>query len=268
MPASELSLYLTDAYRDSIQDELRTVEAVTRALWARIPRDRPDLEAEHATLLASLVPQIVAAQLRATRAAGGYLGAFLTSELERRSTVEVPDDRIGFARDGRPLVEAMRSPLVGTLGRLKSGASLTQALDFGMRRALFMVSLAVDDAAQQALLVGIDGDGRFSGWQRAVRGTCGACLGAATGPSGGLRFPKHKDCKCVSEPRVRGVRDRFPRPTGAVLFAAMTVTQQDEAVGPEVAERVRAREISLADLVGVSHQVLGDDFLTQAPVAA
>ena len=67
-----------------------------------------------------------------------------------------------------------------------------------------MVSVDFDHAHRTALLDAIDRDGRFDGWQRAIRGTCGACAALATGPSDGLLFEVHPGCQCVSEPIVRG----------------------------------------------------------------
>jgi hypothetical protein len=256
---------LTDVYREGVQDAIQTVKASTRLLWSRIPRDRPDLDSEYDTLLGSLVPLVVANQSEAIRLSGGYLAATLTAETGERATASVPRDGIGLARDGRPLDVALRSPLILVKSELKQGQTLDRALQLGERRALLMAGLAVDAIAQQALLLGIDEDDRFDGWQRAVRGTCGACLGSATGPDGGFSFPKHPNCRCVSEPRVRGVRDRFPRPTGAMLFAAMSDDEQDAAVGPKVAEAIRTGSVTLADLVGSSAQAQGDDYLTQAP---
>ncbi len=264
MPATELAYRLTDSYRESVQTQIESVEASVRLLWSRIPRDRPDLDAEYDTLLRSLVPQTVANQSTAIRASSGYLSAFLTVETGEAARVTVPTNGIGLARDGRPLVTALRSPLILVKTELKRGQTLDRALALGEQRALLMAGLAVDEIAQQALLLGIDQGERFDGWQRAVRGTCGACLGAANGPSGGLTFRKHPHCKCVSEPRVRGTRDRYPRPTGTDLFAAMTADEQDEAVGPRVAAAIRSGETSLAALVGESPQTHGDDFLTQA----
>lgn len=267
MPSNRLSFRVTDAYRDALAETVETVAAATRILWARMPREQPDLEGEHARLLEALLPRVLAAQIRAIELASGYLSSFLSSETGERTTVETSNDRVGFARDGRPLPEAMRSPLAATLGALKGGQSLDVALRAGERRGVLIAGLAVDEAAQHALLVGIDTNDRFAGWQRAVRGTCGACLGSATGASRGLRFAKHPGCKCVSEPIVAGVRDRYPRPTGAALFAAMTDAQQDQAVGPTVADALRAGDVTLAELVGTSPQQLGDDFLTQSPRA-
>jgi hypothetical protein len=264
VPRTKLALSLTDAYRERVQEIHRLLAAQAKLGWSRIDTD--DLEASYPQWKALALAACSAAQREAVRVTNGYLTGFLTAELGEFSIARQPDgDYIGVYRDGGPI--PLDGPRITVLSLLKRGDSLERAMRAGLDRALRILSTALDHAADQALLEGIDQDERFEGWQRAVRGTCGACLGHATGPSGGLRFPKHPHCKCVSEPRVAGIRDRFPRPTGKELFAAMTRAEQDEAIGPEVAEKVRAGDVTLAELVGVSHQERGADYITQAPVA-
>jgi hypothetical protein len=210
---------------------------------------------------------VAQAQGEAVRAAAGYLSAFVRLETGRLSSIVIDSRQYaGRSRDGRPLTEAYASPLIGTRWMLKQGAEPAEALTYGLQRATRMVSVDFDEAHITALLEAIDRDDRFDGWQRAVRGTCGACLATATGPSGGLKWPRHPNCQCVCEPRLRGVKDRFARPTGAQIFAAKTKAEQDEALGPEAADKVRSGAIELSDLVAVSPIATADDFLTQAPV--
>lgn len=271
MPASELSLHLTDAYRERVGRIHRTAEASARLMWDRgRQRDQPDLEAEHRRWLAAIVPATMSAQLQAVDASVGYLAAFLTSELDELVRVDPPaGDYVGVARDGRTLAEAYRSPLIAVLAALKRGDPLQRGLQLGLRRALLMIGLDVDHAARRSLQDAMITHERVDGYRRAVAGTCGACIGAAARTYGtGIRFPVHPNCRCVSEPVISGVRDRFPRPTGAALFAAMAIEEQDQALGPQAAELVRSGEISLEDLVGTSPQDTADDFISQAPVAA
>jgi hypothetical protein len=77
------------------------------------------------------------------------------------------------------------------------------------------------------------------------------------------------NCQCVTVPVVIGVPNRFPLPTGQQIFNSKTNAEQDEMLGPEVAERVRAGDASLADLVEeFPLNTDQDPFITQAPVRA
>lgn len=100
--------------------------------------------------------------------------------------------RTGFVLDGQHRLQA----IVG-LGRpitLSVATNLPDPLREGASRAARMVGVDFDHAHRTALLAAIDADERIDGWQRALRGTCGACAGIATGPSGGLRFEVHPGC--------------------------------------------------------------------------
>jgi hypothetical protein len=103
-----------------------------------------------------------------------------------------------------------------------------------------------DAAHRKALLETIDRDDRFKGWQRATRGTCGACLGVASHVQGGLHFPVHPGCHCVSEPVVAGVPQTVARATGAELFAAKSEDEQNESLGPLAAQLVREGRVELS----------------------
>lgn len=263
MPANPLSFHVTDAYRAQIEGLHQTADAVALAVWNRI--DLTDLDGSYS--VGALAANLAALQLQTARASRGYLTAFLTSELG--SPNEVPPEgssaSIGLSRDGRLLAEAFYSPLIAVKATLKAGGDSGRALDDGLKRLKLMAGLELDHVADLTLLTAIDRDERFDGWQRAVRGTCGMCLGAATGPDGGLRFPRHPNCKCVSEPRVSGIRHIFKRPTGAEIFDAMTEAEQDASIGPKAAEAVRAG-LPLSSLIASSPQAVGEDFAYQGAV--
>lgn len=268
MPASRLTFALTDAFRERVDAIQGTVAALARSNWARL--DPADLDASYVVWQTVTAAALRAAQGQAVTASNAYLAAVLTTELrEPAEALRAPLSLyVGRSRDGRALDDALASPLIGVKVALTKGKDMIAALREGQNRARRILWLEIDHAVKDSLLRTIDADEQFDGWQRAVRGTCGACLGAATGPSGGLLFPKHENCVCVVEARVRGVRDLFPRPTGAVLFAAMSRDKQDAQIGPEAAELVRSGAISLTDLIGTSPQEQGADWITQRPVAA
>jgi len=261
LPASRLSFFLTDAYRDSLQGYQRSLQALTRSAWNRINPD--DLDGTYP--LPFLTAAVSSAQTRATQTSAAYLTAFLTSETGEPQPPLALAPRVGQSRDGRPLREALTSPLIAIKAAYKDGR--LNPMNIGLQRAVRMVGLELDHAARTPLLLTLDQDERFDGWQRAVRGTCGACLGSATGPDGGLMFERHPNCQCVSEPRVSGVRDRYPRPTGAIIFAAMDDADQDAALGPQAAEAVR-NGLPLDTLVATSRQRTTQDFITQGATPA
>lgn len=239
------------------------------AVRRRVERDAavrwPSIELLDGTDWPVRVAQVVGvAQTEAVRATGGYLSSFLRLEtgVGGRVTLD-PRPYAGASRDGRPLAEALQSPLIGVKAKLKEGASPEDALAYGLNRAVRMVSIDFDHAHRTALLDHIDRDERFAGWQRATAGTCGACM-ALSGATGAT-FDVHPGCQCVPQPRVAGVRDRFPLPDPLTLFASKTKAEQDAALGAETADKVRSGAVELSDLVAVSAIATADDFITQAP---
>src|SRR5689334_21560980 len=116
MPRSPQSLRLTEAYRSRLVSLGKRVEAEARVAWPTIEEfdgtDWPERTARSLTR----------AQTEAVRLTAGYLAAFLRSE-SGRGTAPAIDSRkyAGVSRDGRPLTEALESPLIGTRKALKDG---------------------------------------------------------------------------------------------------------------------------------------------------
>lgn len=244
MPGSRRSLAVTQAFQQRIFATRQRLEQQARRLWPTIDRlDQTDWPKRMAAVTAQ-------AQAEAVRATSGYLSAFLTTETGRRTQGPTVDSRAysGLSRDGRLLVEAFESPLIGVKAKLKEGVPPMEALAYGLNRGTRMVGVDFDHAHRQALLDAIDQDPRFDGWQRVTTGTCGACAAAAGKVQHGLMFQVHPGCHCVSEPQVVGVATRFPRPTGAELFAAKSESEQDDMLGPDTAAKVRAGEIEISEL--------------------
>lgn len=261
LPHSPRSLQITRRYQQRVFAVRARVELQARRAWPTIQ----DLDGTRwPEQMSAVVSQ---AETEAIRAAAGYAQAFLTSELGRRVRGPAVDSRryAGLSRDGRPLAEAFRSPLVTTLAALKQGVPAAEALALGLNKGARTVGVDFDHAHRSALLDAIDGDDRFSGWKRATTGTCGACLDAS---SDEIHFEVHPGCQCVSEPTVRGVRDLAPRLTGMALFESMTPEHQDEALGPDVAELVRTGEVPLSRLKKRTPLETQEDFISQAPVEA
>lgn len=262
MPHNPRSLAVTDRYRDRLLAARQGLEQQAKVRW-------PTIEQLDQTKWRHQMSQMVSQrQVEAIRVTSAYLTAFLSLETGRRQLVVINSTAFaGRSRDGRPLHEALQSPIIGVRAKLKDGADPTEALRFGLERAVRMVGVDFDNAHRTALLTTIDLDRRFDGWQRAVRGTCGACAAVAGKAEHGVHFQVHPGCQCVSEPVVAGVPNTHPRPTGAEIFAAKDDQEQDEMLGPEAAALVRSGAIELSDLVGHSHlDSEQDDFITQRPI--
>lgn len=259
MPRSQLSQNLTKAYRRRLDVFRIRVERSAVDRW-------PTLDGLGSSdWIERTAAQVEQAQTEAVRATAGYLAAFLSAELGQHTSGPAIDSAkyAGFGSDGRSLVESLQSPIVGIRAKLKGGSSVTDALAFGLDRAKRQVGMDFDAAHRNALLEAIDADDRFDGQQRVTSGTCGACLALSGTPSTAV----HPGCKCVSQPRVSGVADLFPVPTGSELFAQKSEAEQNDALGPKAAALVRAGVIELHDLV--EHEELDSDqpaFITQRPV--
>ena len=264
MPASQRSLRLTQAYRRRQIAARARVQQQARRTWPSIEAlDSTDWVERTATTLAQ-------AQAASIRLAAAYLTAFLAAETGRRPRQVAIDTRpyVGRSRDGRPLAESLRSPLVGVLGYLKDGLSAAESLSRGLNRATRMVGVDLDNAHHTALLRALADDDRFDGWNRSLAGTCGACASVASGVSHALMFPVHPGCACVASPVVKGVANTFPVPTGIEVFRDKTDAEQDAMLGPDAAALVRVGVITLDDLHGRSELATEPDFITQKPLSA
>lgn len=270
MPASALSFAVTEAYREGLIRAHDAALASARLAWRHV--DLAEFDETYVGWLQSISIATAAVQRRVTSLSVGYLTAFLTAEhAEPVDRVEIDTEPfVGVATDGRPIVQALGSPRVAILAELKVGRDNAAALRAGLVRAERMVGTAVDYAAQAALFAGMREDDRIGGWRRAVRGTCGACLGDTRTyvRSYGEPMRRHPYCNCVAEPWTPGVKERVFRPSGDEIFEAMTPAAQDAAVGPTIAERIRAGDVALTALVATSEQEEQPDFITQKPVSA
>jgi hypothetical protein len=256
MPASRRSFTVTDAYRARIAGIASRAEREARRTW---PGPDQSLEGWNERM----APILTQLQIEAIRATSGYLAALLTTERgnpARPPSID-PKAYAGLSRDGRPLSEALLSPIIGARAALKR-MPVAEALRIGLDRATRMVGFEAMQTPRDAMLATIEADERFTGWKRSVKGTCAACM-ALSGDSA-PHFEVHPNCQCVPMPEVSGAPDRFSLPTGAALFAALTVAQQDEAVGPEAAALIR-EGAPLKDFVAHSPQATQSDFITQRP---
>ena len=251
------SLNLTSSYRRRLLDLEGRVALASRAQWPSIE----ELDGSQWPL--AIGRQVARAQTEAVRATAAYLT--LTLRANRKPSRLSIDTReyAGLSRDGRPIEEALETALIGTRAALKDGREPAVALSIGLSRGLRMAQFEVVQAGRDALLDTIEADSRFTGWQRAVAGTCAACmaLSGSTGP----RFEVHPGCQCLPFPTVKGAA-RVLLPTGAALFTALSREEQDAKIGAEPARLVREGEADLKDFVSHSHlETDQPDFITQRP---
>lgn len=276
MPSSQASLELTDDYqRDLVQQRRRAAEALT-ASWPLVDGD--NLETSYGAWAVASGALISETQRTGITASRLYLAAFIASELARRSAPLAVGDIGRFAgqdRFGRTLDRALTPPLMTIKAAIASGEVMTRALRMGQNRAMRIAADAMAAAPRAALLEQLRGAREVIGWRRVATGskTCGACLADATGDVRDLKEPFriHTSCDCVSEPVVDGARDHVQRPTGRELFDAMTVAQQNEMFaghgGEAKAELVRSGAIDFQDLISADPRVIGQDGITETPLA-
>lgn len=260
MAYNSRSLRITNLYRNRLLTSRDSLQALATQRWPTI--DQLD-GTNWPERMAASVEQ---AQIAAVRATAAYISLYLSSETGKRQRGPQIDARAlpGLSRDGRPLTESLRSPLIGVKAALKDGKTPEDALKIGLNRAARMVGVDYDAAHRTALSEAIKSDDRFDGSERSTRGTCGACAAF----SGTPRMEIHAGCACVEQPRVAGALNRFPLPTGAAIFAAKTAAEQDEMLGPQAADAVRKGTVEITDLVEVSPLATADDFITQKPLIA
>lgn len=259
MPSSQRSLQLTDRYRQKLITLADSVEAQAREFWPRIE------ELDHTTWPEQMAPVVSRAQVSAVRLSAAYLSAFIASETGQRARLRPIDSKpyVGVTRSGAPLTDALVSPLIGTRAALKDKGP-GDALKVGLARGVRMTKFETVQTGREALLDAIATDDRITGHQRAVAGTCAACM-ALSGTSA-PHFEVHPNCECVPLPVVKDAPDNFPLPTGNALFAALSAAAQVAAVGAEAAELIASGAAALKDFVSHSPQSEQDDFLTQRPV--
>lgn len=202
MPTSKTSLTITRRYQDAMIGLRRHAQSEARAAWAKV--DPADLDGSYPIGMLELAVTVL--QREAARLSAGYLHAFISSELRRPVGIPLVDARqVGRARNGSALREALRSPMIGVKVAIRDGKDVALALAEGGRALERIAGLATDTSARESLRLASDESPYVIGWRRAIRGTCGACMGAATGEihtaDGELHI--HPNCECVAEPVVK-----------------------------------------------------------------
>lgn len=177
-------------------------QAEARSTWAEVKG--ADLDGTYQ--LGMLTLMVSTMQREAARLSAAYVQAFVSSELGRPINVPMVDARqVGKARNGDDLRKALRSPLIDVKVGIRDGKDVRVAIAEGGRTLERVVGLATDTAARESLRLASSDSPYIIGWRRAVKGTCGACMGSADGEvhsaDGTLHI--HPNCECVAEPVVK-----------------------------------------------------------------
>lgn len=267
MPASAVSLRLTDAYRHRLQAMKRAARDMTARSWQRVTLE--DLDGSHAEWLPRAAAVIEEAQRAGVVLTAAYVAAFVASETD--SAPRVPPVDSGpyvQAESGAPIAASLAGTLIAVKVALKDGRDPAAALSHGGNVAARLAATNAMVAPRRALSDTLTRD-EFAGWRRVARQrACLACLADAgkTLPAGTpLRY--HDECSCTAEPVVRGVTERVQRPTGVAMFHSMSVGEQDSLYG-EKAALIRQGDATLEDFKGRSPMALVPDRLTEAPLDA
>jgi hypothetical protein len=267
MPAHRDSLRITDTYRQRLLALRDHAASVARGAWSRL--DPEDLDATHAAWVATTATTTEAIQHAGLQLTAGYLAAFLTSELQRRTAPPAIDPAryAGRSRDGRPLADTLGGTLISVKAALADGTPVSEALAASGVRATRLVSSETIAAPRAALSDEIHADSRIRGWRRVTSGGCGACLAAASETHGDDEpLPVHDGCRCTAEPIVADTPDRYPRPTGRQLLDRRTDEEQDALLGADKAQLLRTGEIDLHELLSHSPMTAIDDQITETPL--
>jgi hypothetical protein len=161
--------------------------------------------------LGTLELTVTTLQREAARLSSAYLSTFIASELgepERPPALSVWDKAFG----GGDLREALRSAVIKTKQAIGEGDDPREATNRNRIVLVNDVGLFIDNAARESLRQGMEMDDRIVGYQRALKGTCGACAGnvavetSVELPSIPLRI--HPNCQCVTEPVVQPSKPR------------------------------------------------------------
>jgi hypothetical protein len=274
VPATREALRLTDAYRAQLLGVRQRTVGLARQQWAQVNRE--DLDGSFAAWLGATAAVVELAQATGAGAADAYLAAYLTAELGRRVPAQGLDlaAYAGRAGDGRALPDALRPALLTVKVALVERRPPDVALRMGLNRAVRTIAREVLGAPRRALADAMGAHERVAGWRRATSGNpCGACMGAATGAlhASDEALDVHDHCRCVTEPVVRGVRERHRRPTGRQLFDALTTAQQDELFagrgGAEKAELIRSGAVPLEALITRCAMATTADQITETPLS-
>lgn len=263
MTSNPKSPRLTKLYQDRA---VALAERVQRAARRLVVISEADPTEAWRTVIESTSNLVTAAQTASSGLALGYFRALGT--LETGSVVEVADPRpnnAGFTDDGRTLAEALVAPRARFFRKIDEGHKVPDLLRESVESVGRIAQFEVMDAGQRELAHQVQQSDRASGWRTLSRGTCAACLAIDDGSVTSRRPPFHPHCNCVIEVEF-GKGEEPRRATGRQRFEALSVEQQDAALGFEKAELLRRRLVSWEDLIAVQTFKEWTPVITERPL--
>lgn len=246
MPTPKPSVRLADR----LTDQLRKLELVRRRRLgegvARLTRQINPLTSEW---LVNTRKLIATGQLAAAQEAISYVNAYVINMGGRPVNLDgaitgVDKGYLG----GRLGLNLDRNQRLGREVARRDGEAAARL--WMARRTKRVASDLAWQAGQETVRAAIALHPDIEGYRRVASfGACGGCLAMATGavlpPS--EAFLRHPSCRCTCEPVVRGAPS-LDRPTGQDYFNGLTEIEQNELLGREKAELLRAGQIKFADL--------------------
>lgn len=270
MAGHQQSLRITNAYRRHLVTLGGLAEKATREAWAAV--DMADIDTSHPVYVHQAAAAATALQHTGVRLSAGYVGAFLRSELRRPASPPAIDLTAHAGRSrvaGKTLAQSLDTTAITMKVAIAEGANEQTASDRGLSVATRLAAAEVLFAARGALGDAIQQDDRIVGWERVTSGGCGACLAAATRTYGDDEpLEIHDNCQCSAEPIVANVEQAAPRESGYDIFDGMPPERQDELLGPDKAELIRAGDVPLHELLDRSPMKEIPDQITERPLSA
>lgn len=231
MPATAEAAEVTANYRRqllAIRDQLVRVIA----LQLRGIDFDGDLERQIRAWTEDATGTVELGQREVARLASLYVPAYLTASGVEPDPVDPLDvDRYaGRTPFGRQVQASLAMAPGAMLWRLGRGDGRNVAVTSGVARATRVTRTAVMGAAREAQTDAMAPQRQILGWRRVTSARpCGACLTAADGTLHGRRraFARfHDSCRCTAEPAIRGLPERYRRPTGQELFDSLDENEQ------------------------------------------
>jgi hypothetical protein len=209
---------------------------------------------------------VISAQTAAASLALGYFRTLGSLELGQAPSIAAQRPKnIGFTEDGRAIVDVLGAPRARFFRKLDEGKRFTDLLPEAIEAIGRAAQFEVMDAGQRELAHQVTASDQAVGWRARSRGTCGACLALDDGAHTTRRPPFHPHCNCTIEVDF-GTDGDLGRATGRQRFDALTIDQQDAALGFEKAELLRRNLIDWPDLVAVQTFKEWTPVISEAPL--
>lgn len=295
MPFSREGVELTDGFRQQLIVQRDQAGALVGREWRRTV-DFDDFEASHSRFVERADRIVASSQVGAAVLANMYFSNFVGAELASAALagfdqatqtiagelaaakLEQQVDRLiqgirGRTRDGRRVRDVLAPSGPAALNVLGQGRGRFEADLVGRARAVRVATTETVDAANE-MLHGVMNQAApqgVSGWWRMTgNDPCRACLGYATRGKVHTRsrIQIHPNCRCSMVPALGDLPDVEPLETGLQKWADMSAAEQDELMGPEVAEMLREGRISFADLVEQQRNPDWDDTISERSKSA